>query len=232
MHLWLLVEPRLQTLHRLLPTECRDLGGPLRKSNFDPGSFDLLHPYFFTSAFLTVCSGGPGPATNGWGSAPAFTPRAQGGGSWDAPPPRPQQRNFDANSYGAPRGEHRGYGEGRWVDGKHVPGAPNARLERELFGSSDPNARTTQTTGINFDKYDDIPVEASGHDVPEAVTEFTCPPLDDHLISNITLAGYKNPTPVQKYSIPIVMGGRDLMACAQTGMLNLSSYDVILLLTE
>lgn len=46
---------------------------------------------------------------------------------------------------------------------------------------------------------------------------FTNPPLDDHLITNITLAGYQIPTPVQKYSIPIVMNGRDLMACAQTG---------------
>jgi ATP-dependent RNA helicase DDX3X len=53
--------------------------------------------------------------------------------------------------------------------------------------------------------------------VPEPVTTFTNPPLDDHLIANIELAGYKIPTPVQKYSIPIVMGGRDLMACAQTG---------------
>jgi len=53
--------------------------------------------------------------------------------------------------------------------------------------------------------------------VPEPVTRFTNPPLDDHLISNIELSGYVVPTPVQKYSIPIVMGGRDLMACAQTG---------------
>lgn len=53
--------------------------------------------------------------------------------------------------------------------------------------------------------------------MPEPVTTFTNPPLDDHLIANIELSGYKMPTPVQKYSIPIVMGGRDLMACAQTG---------------
>ena len=71
--------------------------------------------------------------------------------------------------------------------------------------------------GINFEKYDDIPVEASGQNVPDFITKFTNPPLDDHLLSNIELAGYAVPTPVQKYSIPIVMGGRDLMACAQTG---------------
>jgi ATP-dependent RNA helicase DDX3X len=88
-------------------------------------------------------------------------------------------------------------------------------VERELFGVVDDP--TKQQTGINFEKYDDIPVEASGHDVPEPTTKFSNPPLDDHLLRNIELAHYKVPTPVQKYSIPIVMGGRDLMACAQTG---------------
>ncbi|KAG8413938.1 ATP-dependent RNA helicase ded1 [Metarhizium acridum] len=109
----------------------------------------------------------------------------------------------------------RGSGDGQWRDGKHVPGPANPRLERELFGTADDPSK--QHTGINFEKYDDIPVEASGHDVPEAVLQFTTPPLDEHLCRNIELAHYKVPTPVQKYSIPIVMGGRDLMACAQTG---------------
>lgn len=36
-------------------------------------------------------------------------------------------------------------------------------------------------------------------------------------MENIKLASFTKPTPVQKYSIPIVTKGRDLMACAQTG---------------
>uniref|UniRef100_A0A8C4UIE4 RNA helicase n=1 Tax=Falco tinnunculus TaxID=100819 RepID=A0A8C4UIE4_FALTI len=34
---------------------------------------------------------------------------------------------------------------------------------------------------------------------------------------NIAKAGYSKLMPVQKYSIPIILAGRDLMACAQTG---------------
>lgn len=41
--------------------------------------------------------------------------------------------------------------------------------------------------------------------------------LTEIMRSNIALARYDKPTPVQKYAIPIVLGRRDVMACAQTG---------------
>ncbi|KAH6695955.1 P-loop containing nucleoside triphosphate hydrolase protein [Leptodontidium sp. 2 PMI_412] len=167
----------------------------------------------------------PRPAGN-WANAPDFTPGAGGpppGGrsaGWDN---YTEPKAFNRNAYGNPgsggagggSAPARGGGDGQWKDGKHIAGPANPRMERELFGIADDP--TKQQTGINFEKYDDIPVEASGTNVPEPVLRFTNPPLDDHLIRNIELAHYKVPTPVQKYSIPIVMGGRDLMACAQTG---------------
>ena len=107
-------------------------------------------------------------------------------------------------------------GVGKWVDGKHVPAPRNERLEIELFGVPDQD-ETHSSSGINFDNYDDIPVEASGDNVPEPITAFTAPPLDELLVENIKLSKFTKPTPVQKYSVPIVAGGRDLMACAQTG---------------
>lgn len=106
-------------------------------------------------------------------------------------------------------------GVGRWVDGKHEPAPKNDRMELELFGT--PDDSSFQSSGINFDNYDDIPVEASGDNVPDAITSFESPPLDSLLVENITLSRFTKPTPVQKYSVPIVVGGRDLMACAQTG---------------
>lgn len=41
--------------------------------------------------------------------------------------------------------------------------------------------------------------------------------LTEIIKNSITLAGYDKPTPVQKYAIPIIIGRRDVMACAQTG---------------
>ncbi|KAF8836954.1 DEAD-domain-containing protein [Paxillus ammoniavirescens] len=106
-------------------------------------------------------------------------------------------------------------GLGAWRNGAHVVGPRNPRLEKELFGDlTDPSK---QHTGINFEKYDDIPVEATGAGVPEPVNAFTNSPLDPVLLENISFAHYTTPTPVQKYSIPIVAANRDLMACAQTG---------------
>ncbi|XP_008063984.1 probable ATP-dependent RNA helicase DDX4 isoform X2 [Carlito syrichta] len=72
-------------------------------------------------------------------------------------------------------------------------------------------------TGINFDKYDTILVEVSGQDPPPAILTFEEANLCQTLNKNIAKAGYTKLTPVQKYSIPIILAGRDLMACAQTG---------------
>jgi ATP-dependent RNA helicase DDX3X len=106
-------------------------------------------------------------------------------------------------------------GFGGWKDGKHIVGPRNARMEHELYGEVGDGQH--QTSGINFDKYADIPVEATGQGVPDPITEFKAPQIDPVLLDNILLARYTTPTPVQKYSIPIVGAKRDLMACAQTG---------------
>lgn len=152
---------------------------------------------------------------------------------------RSRPTGFSSSAFGSPRGggvandwagrpstngwssrEGRGDGPARetagagvWRNGVHAVGSRNMRLEKELFG--DPSDPSKQHTGINFEKYDDIPVEATGAGVPEPVIAFTNPPLDPVLLENISFARYTTPTPVQKYSIPIVAANRDLMACAQ-----------------
>jgi hypothetical protein len=40
-------------------------------------------------------------------------------------------------------------------------------MERELFGTGGPS-------GINFDRYEDIPVEATGNDVPSSIEDVSC----------------------------------------------------------
>ncbi|KAK1315312.1 DEAD-box ATP-dependent RNA helicase 37 [Acorus calamus] len=74
-----------------------------------------------------------------------------------------------------------------------------------------------ENTGINFDAYEDIPVETSGDNVPPPVNTFADIDLGDALNENIRRCKYVKPTPVQRHAIPISLGGRDLMACAQTG---------------
>lgn len=65
-------------------------------------------------------------------------------------------------------------------------------------------------------QYDNIPVEVS-EGCPEPYNEFTVDTIGPQLLKNLVLTKYTKPTPIQKYSIPIGLGGGDLMACAQTG---------------
>lgn len=107
-----------------------------------------------------------------------------------------------------------GAGQGPWPasDFKEDPFAQDDARKAEsdaVFG--------TENTGINFDAYEDIPVETSGDNVPPHVDTFEELQLHDALMSNIRRCKYTKPTPVQKYAIPIGLGGRDMMACAQTG---------------
>ncbi|XP_050293199.1 ATP-dependent RNA helicase vasa [Anthonomus grandis grandis] len=76
---------------------------------------------------------------------------------------------------------------------------------------------TTISSGVNFMKLDEIEVKVSGENVPEAINSFNESGLKQHLIDNVKKSGYDKPTPIQKYAIPIIMAGRDLMGCAQTG---------------
>ncbi|KAL3817332.1 hypothetical protein ACHAXA_003955 [Cyclostephanos tholiformis] len=131
--------------------------------------------------------------------------------------------------YGGDRGRGPGYGGGGYGGGGYGGGGgrgapvrnergfhgdmrPDLRLEKQLF-----QREIQQTTGINFDAYDNIPVETSGSNVPLPIETFEIADIGEDLYRNTQLCGYAKPTPVQKWSIPIASANRDLMACAQTG---------------
>lgn len=122
---------------------------------------------------------------------------------------------------GRSRGGHGGGRQGghgdeeQNVDGKskapvtYVPPDPTTD-ENEMFGSN-------ICTGINFDKFDNIAVKVTGENVPAPIDNFDSAGLRKFVLDNVIKSGYKKPTPIQKHAIPIIMSGRDLMGCAQTG---------------
>lgn len=168
----------------------------------------------------------PAPAPAGVQPSGAVQPSggyaaAVGGSRWAAPP------GGVSSGVGVTRSIGGGGGRGGGGGWNSRPSFGDRRdREPNPFGDSEPVAAPTQAevdfesqanTGINFDAYEDIPVETSGHDVPPPVNTFAEIDLGDALNENIRRCKYVKPTPVQRHAIPIVIGGRDLMACAQTG---------------
>ncbi|XP_011010680.1 PREDICTED: DEAD-box ATP-dependent RNA helicase 37-like [Populus euphratica] len=148
------------------------------------------------------------PAAAHSGPASSNDHSGYGGGSRSGVP-----RNDFRGGYGGSGGRSGGWGNrGGWDRGR----------EREVnpFGDDDKTEQPfseQENTGINFDAYEDIPVETSGENVPPAVNTFAEIDLGEALNLNIRRCKYVKPTPVQRHAIPISLTGRDLMACAQTG---------------
>jgi ATP-dependent RNA helicase DDX3X len=86
--------------------------------------------------------------------------------------------------------------------------------ESDLFGEQ-------RAQGINFAKYDEIKVEVKrgsrDDTVEKGFNDYDELDLHPTIRRNIELMNYKRPTPIQRYAIPLALGGEDLMCCAQTG---------------
>ena len=93
--------------------------------------------------------------------------------------------------------------------------------EKELFSEE-----LSIPTGINFDKYEKIEVHVSGQDAEtvQPMQHFEESGLREGLRENVRRANFNKPTPVQKYTIPAAMLGRDVIACAQTGSGKTAAY--------
>ncbi len=79
------------------------------------------------------------------------------------------------------------------------------------------------TAGIDFSKYESIEITVQPNDIPQAQS-FADMQMHPLLLQNIARCSYVNPTPVQKTGIPVVIAGKDLMACAQTGSGKTAAY--------
>ncbi|KAJ9685875.1 hypothetical protein PVL29_017804 [Vitis rotundifolia] len=137
------------------------------------------------------------------------------------PPPPAVSAPPAANTRWGGGGGRSGGSFGRAASNTRTGGWDRGR-EREVnpFGDDvdvEPPFVQQENSGINFDAYEDIPVDTSGDNVPPAVNAFSEIDLGDALNLNIRRCKYVKPTPVQRHAIPISIAGRDLMACAQTG---------------
>ncbi|KAL5545597.1 hypothetical protein UlMin_005284 [Ulmus minor] len=151
--------------------------------------------------------------------APSSEPPAPSNAAPGGPAAGPRFPGSSRPDFGRPGYGSGGGGGGGW--NSRSRGWDRGR-EREVnpFGNeedAEPAFTEQENSGINFDAYEDIPVETSGGNVPPPVNTFAEIDLGEALNLNIRRCKYVKPTPVQRHAIPISLAGRDLMACAQTG---------------
>lgn len=160
----------------------------------------------------------------GWdtGAASSDTNNQQdsGWGAFDAPAEQEQEqqqqqqrrppRDAAGIQFGSKgRDRERDNGEGGLPDDR-----PPAYRPDEVDLQAEEEMKIGQ--GINFDRFDRIEVDIKGADI-KPIDTFADFITSEVLLKNIQKAGYKKMTPIQRYTIPALAQGYDLVGCAQTG---------------
>ncbi|PHH87554.1 hypothetical protein CDD83_8695 [Cordyceps sp. RAO-2017] len=109
----------------------------------------------------------------------------------------------------------------QWNDEYGDVGPSFPDLELELFG--DP-AHRQERTGLDFDKIREIDVQQEGPVKIHPIASFRDAGLHPVMQENVKLAGYDNPTPIQRYTIPSMLQGHDVIGIAQTGSGKTAAY--------
>ena len=72
-------------------------------------------------------------------------------------------------------------------------------------------------TGIFFHNLETVPVNVKPQTYREKISSFSDLDLGPALNRNVYLSNYSLPTPIQQYSIPAIIEGRDVFSCARNG---------------
>ncbi|KAI1768190.1 DEAD-domain-containing protein [Hypoxylon sp. FL1150] len=100
-------------------------------------------------------------------------------------------------------------------------GPENPKLEVMLFG---PPEERRSTAGLDISKIEEISVYQEGDVRIDPIFTFQKAGLHPAMLKNVQMSGYVTPTPIQKYCIPAINIGHDLIAIAQTGSGKTAAY--------
>ncbi|KAF5670610.1 ATP-dependent RNA helicase [Fusarium heterosporum] len=108
-----------------------------------------------------------------------------------------------------------------WQDEYGDIGPKYPELELDLFG--DPATRHDRK-GLDFSCIESIEVQQEGPTKVDPISSFKTGGIHPAMLENIELCGYDNPTPIQKFTIPSILQGHDVIGIAQTGSGKTAAY--------